>query len=102
MPQSAKVAVRQAIEGSAGQALIGFRNGEVDPALARQFGSQISPAMVAALGKTVAPPIEAAFVDAARLAGFAATGFVLLGLILSLLIPKKKPRGADQDGAGPS
>lgn len=92
MPQAAQVAVRQAIEGSAGQALIGFRSGSVDPALARQFGPQVDPATLGQLGKEVTPPIEDAFVAAARLAGFVASGFVFLGLIFSLLLPKTKAR----------
>jgi len=92
MPVAAQVAVRQAIEGSAGQALIAFRSGTVDPALAKQFGSQMDPAMLGQLGKQVAPPIEEAFVDSARMAGFVATGFVLLGLVFSLLIPRTKAR----------
>jgi len=92
MPPAAQVAVRQAIEGSAGQALIGFRNGSVDPALVKQFGSTLDPATLAQLGKAVTPSIEDAFVNAARLAGFVATGFVLLGLLFSLLLPKTRPR----------
>ena len=91
MPVTAQTAVRQAIEGSAGQALIGFRTGVVDPSIASKVGPGVSAATLAAFGKTVAPPIEDAFVDAARLAGFAATGFVLLGLLFSLLLPKSKP-----------
>ena len=92
MPIAAQTAVRQAIEGSAGQALIGLRTGAIDPALARQFGPSLDPATIARLGKAVAPPIEDAFVAAARLAGFVATGFVLLGLVFSLLLPKDRPR----------
>jgi EmrB/QacA subfamily drug resistance transporter len=92
LPPAAQVAVRQAIEGSAGQALIGFRTGAIDPATAQQFGGAVSPAAIAGLGHTVTPPIEDAFVQAAHLAGYAATGFVLLGLVFSLLIPNKKPR----------
>jgi hypothetical protein len=92
MPVAAQVAVRQAIEGSAGQALIGFRSGTVDPALAKQFGPQVDAATLGQLGKEVAPPIEDAFVQSARMAGFVATGFVLLGLVFSLLLPKTKAR----------
>jgi len=91
MPPAAQIAVRQAIEGSAGQALIGFRTGVVDPAVAKQLPPGLSPAMLAQFGKAVAPPIEDAFVAAARLAGFAATAFVLLGLFFSLLLPQAKP-----------
>ena len=97
MPPAAQIAVRQAIEGSAGQALIGFRNGQVDPAVARQFGSQLDPATLAQLGKVVTPPIEDAFVNAARTAGFAATAFVLLGLLFSLLIPVSKLHRGESD-----
>ena len=89
MPPAAQNAVRQAIERSAGQALIGFRTGHVDPAIASQLGGQIDPAQLAQLGKEVAPPIEDAFVDAAHLAGYAA-----VGLLFSLLLPKTKPQGA--------
>jgi EmrB/QacA subfamily drug resistance transporter len=92
MPPAAQTAVRKAIEGSAGQALIGFRSGNLDPTINKQFGTQIDPATLGQLGKSVVPPIEDAFVDAARLAGFTATGFVLLGLVFSLLLPKSKPR----------
>jgi EmrB/QacA subfamily drug resistance transporter len=95
MPPAAQIAVRQAIEGSAGQALIGFRTGQVDPAVARQIGGGLDPATLSQLGKVVASPIEDAFVDAARTAGFVATGFVLLGLLFSLLLPKSKPRDAE-------
>jgi len=92
MPVTAQVAVRKAIEGSAGQALIGFRNGQIDPAVAKSVGGNIDPATLSQLGKAVAPPIEDAFVDAARTAGFLATAFVLLGLVFSLLLPRAKPR----------
>jgi EmrB/QacA subfamily drug resistance transporter len=92
MPPVAQTAVLQAIEGSAGQALIGFRTGVADPAVARQLPPGLSPAMIAQFGEQVAPPIEDAFVDAARKAGFVATGFVLLGFLFSLLLPKTQPR----------
>jgi hypothetical protein len=49
------------------------------------------------MGKVVASPIEDAFVDAARTAGFVATAFVLLGLLFSLLLPKSKQRGMAVD-----
>jgi EmrB/QacA subfamily drug resistance transporter len=99
MPVAAQAAVTQAIEGSAGQALIGFRSGQVDPAMAARFGGAVDPATLAALGKQVAPSIEDAFVDAAHLAGYTATGFVLLGLLFSLLLPKTKPQDVAVDGS---
>jgi EmrB/QacA subfamily drug resistance transporter len=92
LPPVAQTAVRQAIEQSAGQALIGLRNGQVDPAVASQLGPQVDQRQLAVLGKQVATPIEYAFVDAAHLAAYAATGFVLLGLLFSLLLPKNKPQ----------
>jgi EmrB/QacA subfamily drug resistance transporter len=94
LPPVAQNAVRQAIEQSAGQALIGFRTGQVDPAVAAQLGGQIDPKQLAQFGRQVAPPIEDAFVDAAHLAGLAATGFVLVGLMFSLLLPRTKPQEA--------
>ncbi|HEX7492370.1 MAG TPA: MFS transporter [Candidatus Limnocylindrales bacterium] len=97
MSPAAQVAIRQAIEGSAGQALIGFRTGQVDPAVATQIGGGLDPATIGQLGKVVAPPIEDAFVDAARTAGFTATAFVLLGLLFSLLLPKSKQQGMAVD-----
>jgi hypothetical protein len=45
------------------------------------------PAFLAALPRTV-EPIESAFVDATRLAGLVASGFVLIGVVLSLLLPE--------------
>ena len=44
------------------------------------------PAFLAALPRTV-EPIQTAFVDATRLAGFVASGFVLIGVVLSLFLP---------------
>ncbi|MEI7743458.1 MAG: MFS transporter [Chloroflexota bacterium] len=44
------------------------------------------PAFLASLPKMVTP-IETAFVDATRLAGFVASGFVVVGVFLSLLLP---------------
>ena len=53
------------------------------------------PAFLATLPKTVVP-IESAFVDATRLAGFVASGFVLVGVVLSLLLPEM-PKHADRE-----
>ncbi len=46
------------------------------------------PAFLAALPST-ARPVEDAFVDATRYAGAVATGFVLLGVLFSLLLPAR-------------
>ena len=48
------------------------------------------PAFLAAIPQ-MAPPVESAFVEAARLTGFVAAGFVLLGVVFSLLLPSMKP-----------
>jgi len=47
-----------------------------------------APAFIAALPST-ALPVEQAFVDATRDAGAVATGFVLLGVLFSLLLPAR-------------
>ncbi len=53
-----------------------------------QVGCFMDPAVIAALPKTAAP-IERAFVDATRLAGLVASGFVLIGVVLTLLLPEQ-------------
>jgi EmrB/QacA subfamily drug resistance transporter len=102
MPPAARSAVEQAIQGSAGQALIGFRTGVIDPTLAAKMGPGIDAAALASYGKSIVTPIEEAFVGAARAAGFTATLFVLLGVVLSLLLPKPKPHLADEGVAEPA
>jgi hypothetical protein len=75
LPPEIQAVVAQAIDESAGQALVGFR---ADPSAA-----------------AIVRPIEDAFVGAARDAGYGAFGFVLLGLVLSLLLPKTR---AEREG----
>lgn len=70
LPAQAQAAIAEAIDASAGQALSGFR---ADPASA-----------------AVVRPIEDAFVGAARSAGLGAFAFVILGLVLSLLLPRTR------------
>ncbi|MEO8470373.1 MAG: MFS transporter [Chloroflexota bacterium] len=70
LPAQAQAAIAEAIDASAGQALSGFR---ADPANA-----------------AVVRPIEDAFVKAARAAGLGAFAFVILGLLLSLLLPRTR------------
>jgi hypothetical protein len=71
LPPAAVDGIAEAMEASAGQALVTIRD---------QPGAEV-----------VVPAVEQAFVDATRLAGFVATGFVLLGVVLSLLLPKQAP-----------
>ena len=68
LPPEAVDGIAQAMEASAGQALVVFKE---DPKY-----------------DALVPGIEAAFVDATKLAGFVATGFVLFGVLFSLLLPK--------------
>jgi hypothetical protein len=84
-----------ALEESAGQVLVPLRE---DPAMVTEF-VDLPPEVAGFLAGPAARPffepyVEAAdqaFADAARTAGFAATGFVLLGLVFSLLLPATKP-----------
>jgi EmrB/QacA subfamily drug resistance transporter len=67
LPPQAVDGIASSMEQSAGQALVGIRE---DP--------QYAP---------IVEPIETAFADATRTAGFVASGFVLVGVVLSLLLP---------------
>ena len=71
LPPAAQAGIVDAIDGSAGQALTTIRE---DPAYA-----------------PVVEPIERAFVDATRYAGFFAFAFVILGLVFSFLLPETRP-----------
>ena len=68
IPPAAIDSVATAMEQSAGQALVVIR---AEP----QYAAAVEP-------------IESAFVDATRLAGFVASGFVLIGVVLTLLLPE--------------
>ena len=88
------------VDESAGQILPALRNpsagsgadfaGAVGSLPPEQAACFRDPAFLASLGRT-ADPVERAFVDATRFAGFAAAGFVLLGVIFSLLLPATPP-----------
>jgi hypothetical protein len=45
---------------------------------------------------------EQSFVDATKAAGFVATGFVILGVIFSLLLPQTRTRTTGQRDAEPA
>ena len=66
-----------AMESSAGQALTGIRE---------QPGSE-----------AIVPLLDQAFADAARLTGFVAFGFILLGLVFSFLLPETRLARSDPD-----
>jgi hypothetical protein len=107
MPQMAPACVELVttlVDETAGQILPALRNpsagagadfggalGSLPPDQAACFRD---PAFLASLGGTV-EPIETAFVDATRLAGFVASGFVLVGVVLSILLPAMPKRLAD-------
>ncbi len=85
------------VDQTAGQILPALRNpsaaagagfaGAVGSLPPEQAACFADPAFIAALPSTV-EPIERAFVDATRLAGLVASGFVLAGVVLSLLLPE--------------
>jgi EmrB/QacA subfamily drug resistance transporter len=90
--------VASLVDASGGQILTAIKNPAQSSADQAAFAGSLTPtqsacfrdpAFLAALPKT-AGPIETAFVDAARLTGFVATGFVLLGVLFSLLLPGKR------------
>jgi EmrB/QacA subfamily drug resistance transporter len=81
LPPQAAEGIAVAMESSAGQALSGIRE---------QPG-----------GDVVGPLLDQAFVDAARLTGFVAVLFVLLGLGFSVLLPETRPRELLGDAAPP-
>jgi EmrB/QacA subfamily drug resistance transporter len=83
LPPEAVDGIATAMEQSAGQALTVIKD---DPQYA-----------------AVVPGIEQAFVDATRLTGIVATGFVLVGVVLSLLLPKDAARhGATHEAVPPA
>ena len=99
------------VDDSAGQVLPALRNptqaagagfggstGTLPPQEAACFRD---PAFLGSLSATVTP-IENAFVDATRLAGLVAAGFVLLGFVFSLLLPGREPQAALARGPTPS
>ncbi len=94
--------VLTALDASAGQAIGPLRD---DPASVAEY-VDLPPAVVAILGapqakELLAPYVAAAsqsFVDATRAAGFVATGFVLLGVVFSLLLPRTGPRPVEAPG----
>jgi EmrB/QacA subfamily drug resistance transporter len=111
VPAECRTLVVTLVDESAGQVLpalkdpstlagqsFGGGTGSLPPEQAACFRN---PAFLGALSATV-PPIESAFVDATRLAGLVATGFVLVGVVLSLLLPEMpKQRVAEHEPVEP-
>ena len=71
LPPAAVEGIASAMESSAGQALTGFRE---------EPGSEV-----------LVPALDSAFEEAARLTGFSAFLFVMLGLGFSILLPETRP-----------
>ena len=98
--------VLTALDASAGQAIGPLRD---NPAGVAEY-VDLPPAVVAILGapqakELLAPYVSAAeqsFVDATRAAGFVAAGFVLLGVVFSLLLPKSQPRAIEAAEVAPA
>jgi hypothetical protein len=70
--------------------------GALAPEQAACFGDAV---FLRALPQTV-EPIEDAFVSATRGAGFVAAGFVLLGVLFSLLLPASRVNQPGSSGFG--
>jgi EmrB/QacA subfamily drug resistance transporter len=94
LPSVVQEGFATAIESSAGQAITVFKG---DPAAIAGSGTvpaEFIPFLTTPEAKPVLEAVvaagEHAFVDAARMAGFVALGFVLLGVLFSLLLPKEK------------
>jgi EmrB/QacA subfamily drug resistance transporter len=107
VPAVCRETVATLVDESAGQILPSLRNPSASGGDQAAFGGSLSPdqaacfrdpAFLAAIPRTVAP-IEAAFVDAARLTGFVATAFVLLGVLFSLLLPSGQMHAAAREEA---
>jgi EmrB/QacA subfamily drug resistance transporter len=80
LPPAVADGVATAMEQSAGQALVAIRQ-QPEAALA-------------------VPAIEEAFVEATRLTGFTALVFVVIGMFLTLLLPKPRPRPVEEALSG--
>jgi hypothetical protein len=78
--------ILQALKHPSAAAGAGFGGGALPADQAVCFAD---PTFLAALPQTV-PPIEDAFVSAAHLAGYTALGFVILGVVFSLLLPETR------------
>ena len=83
-----------AIESSAGQAITAFKGDPAAIAASGTVPAEFAPFLTTPEAKPVLEAVvtagEHAFVDAARMAGFVALAFVLLGVVFSLLLPKEK------------
>ena len=108
VPAACRETVTSLVDASAGQILPALRNPAQSSGDQAAFAGSLTPAEVSCFRNPVflasipdlAKPIETAFVDAARLTGFSAAAFVLLGVLFSLLLPSGRVRPADVTEAG--
>ncbi len=88
--------VSTALDASAGQAIGPLRDDPAQVADLVDLPPAVSSFLQSPAAREVLAPYvsvaEQSFIDATRAAGFVATGFVLLGVIFSLLLPATKPR----------
>lgn len=104
VPAVCRETVVSLVDASAGQILPALRESSQSAGDQAAFAGSLSPtqaacfrdpAFLAAIPRTVTP-IEDAFVDAARLTGFVAAAFVLLGVVFSLLLPSGRVQPAGE------
>jgi len=98
--------VASALDASAGQALRPLRDDPASVAELVDLPPEVTAFLQSPAAKGILEPYvtvaEQQFVDATRAAGFVATGFVLLGVVFSLLLPNSKPRVFESPGPVPT
>ena len=104
VPAVCRETVASLVDASAGQILPALRNPAQSSADQAAFAGSLTPAEAACFRDPaflssiprLAGPIQSAFVDAVRLTGFFAAGFVLLGVVFSLLLPSGRLQPAGE------
>jgi len=90
--------VATALDASAGQVIGPLRDDPASIAAVVDLPPGVEAFLASPAAKGILAPYvsvaEQQFVTATRAAGFVATGFVILGVFFSLLLPATKPRGA--------
>ena len=102
LPAVCREAVVSLVDESAGQVLPAFRDPSGSTADRAAFAGSITPQQAACFANPsflsaipqAVPSVQSAFVDSARRTGLTAAGFVLLGLLFSLLLPSGAPEAA--------
>jgi len=98
--------VATALDESAGQVIGPLRDDPAEVTAYVDLPPAVSGFLTGPVAKSALAPYvaiaEQSFVDATKAAGFVATGFVILGVIFSLLLPQTKPRTAGPREAEPA